>query len=157
MQQTDALRTVAVFEAVKGVLAVLTGFGVLTFIGDDLEQLAATALAHFHFHSSQQFPLLFLAAVARVADARPWWVAAFVAGYAMVRFVEAYGLWLGRRWAEWFAALSAGIYLPFEFYALSKEVTWISVGALAINILVIGLMVAALRRSHAGELRHIVS
>ncbi|MCZ7627423.1 MAG: DUF2127 domain-containing protein [Candidatus Methylomirabilis sp.] len=40
------------------------------------------------------------------------------AGYASVRFVEAYGLWLERRWAEWFAAVSGGIYIPFEIYEL---------------------------------------
>jgi uncharacterized membrane protein (DUF2068 family) len=79
-------------------------------------------------------------------------LAALAAAYAIVRFVEAYGLWLGRRWAEWFAALSAGIYLPFEVYELFKGVTWIAVGALAANILVIGLMVVALRRSRrAGQ------
>ncbi len=71
-------------------------------------------------------------------------------GYALVRFVEAYGLWQGRRWAEWLAALSAGIYLPFEIYELSKSATWILISAFVTNILVIVVMIAALRRSRVG-------
>ena len=65
--------------------------------------------------------------------------------YAVVRFAEAYGLWFGRRWAEWLAALSGAIYVPVEIYELSRGVSPIKVGALAINILIIMYMAYMLR------------
>src|SRR5262249_12235081 len=34
--------------------------------------------------------------------------------YAGVRFIEAFGLWHRRKWAEWFALLSTAMYLPWE-------------------------------------------
>lgn len=40
-----------------------------------------------------------------------------------MRFVEAYGLWRERRWANWLAAISEGIYLPVEIYELFARVT----------------------------------
>ena len=147
MRLAKTLRTIAVYEAAKGALVLLTGFGLLAFIHRDIEQFAEQVVAHLHLNAASRFPRIFLDASANLTDARLWLLAVLAAAYAMVRFVEAYGLWRGRRWAEWLAALSAGIYLPFEVYELFKGATWISVGALVANVLVIGLMVAALHRS----------
>jgi uncharacterized membrane protein (DUF2068 family) len=147
MRLAKTLRTIAVYEAVKGALVLLTGFGLLAFVHRDVEQFADQVVAHFHLDAASRFPRIFLNAAAHLTDAHLWMLAALAAAYAVVRFVEAYGLWLGRRWAEWFAALSAAVYLPFEIYELFKGATWIAVGALVANILVIGLMVAALHRS----------
>ena len=75
----------------------------------------------------------------------------FAATYGLVRFIEAYGLWHERRWAEWFATVSGGIYIPFELYELFHRVSWISVGALVINVLVVFLMSYALTRKNQLE------
>ena len=147
MRLAKTLRAIAVYEAVKGALVLLTGFGLLAFIHRDVEQFAEQLVTHLHLNAASRFPRIFLDASANLTDARLWLLAVLAAAYAMVRFVEAYGLWRARRWAEWLAALSAGIYLPFEVYELFKGATWISVGALVANVLVIGLMVAALHRS----------
>jgi uncharacterized membrane protein (DUF2068 family) len=74
-------------------------------------------------------------------------LAALAATYGLVRFIEAYGLWHGRRWAEWFAAVSGAIYIPFELYELLQGINWLSLGALVVNVLVVGLMVNALYRT----------
>jgi uncharacterized membrane protein (DUF2068 family) len=57
--------------------------------------------------------------------------------YATVRFIEAYGLWLRRRWAEWFAVVAGGLYIPIELYELVRRVTWIRFGLLAVNVAVV--------------------
>jgi uncharacterized membrane protein (DUF2068 family) len=44
--------------------------------------------------------------------------------YASVRFVEAYGLWRQRHWAEWFAVLTGGIYVPLELFEITRGVSW---------------------------------
>lgn len=65
-----------------------------------------------------------------------------------MRFVEAYGLWHERRWAEWFAVGSGGIYIPVEVYELTVRFTWVRVGALVINLAIVACMIAALVDSH---------
>jgi uncharacterized membrane protein (DUF2068 family) len=72
-----------------------------------------------------------------------------------VRFAEAYGLWHERRWAEWLAAISGGVYVPIEIFELAHKITWIRVGALALNLVVVAYMVWLLtesRRRHAAAL-----
>lgn len=70
--------------------------------------------------------------------------------YAIVRLVEAYGLFNERRWAEVLAAESGGIYVAFELLELLRKTTWHSVGLLVVNVMVVGVMIRALvaRRRH---------
>jgi len=146
MQSHGTVRAVALFEAAKGALVILTGFGALSLVHRDVQRFAERLVAHLHLNPAKHYPQIFIDAAAHLTDARLWMLAAFAAIYGLVRLVEAYGLWLGRRWAEWFAAVSGAIYVPFELYELFHRLTWLSAGALAVNLLVVGLMVNALLR-----------
>jgi uncharacterized membrane protein (DUF2068 family) len=146
MRLHGTVRAVALFEAAKGSLVILTGFGALSLVHRDVQRFAERLVAHLHLNPAKHYPQIFMDAAAHLTDARLWMLAAFAAIYGLVRFVEAYGLWLGRRWAEWFAAVSGAIYVPFEIYELFHRLTWLSAGALAVNLLVVGLMVLALFR-----------
>lgn len=64
------------------------------------------------------------------------------AAYAAIEIVEGIGLWLGRRWGEYFAAVVTSLGLPYEVYDLTAKVTVLRVVAFAINLaLVIYLLV----------------
>jgi len=132
---------VALFEAAKGLLVLAVGVGALAFLHQDYRQLAIRLIGHFHLDPARRYPHIFLDAAASLTDTRLWILAGLAAGYALLRFVEAWGLWRGRRWAEWFAALSGGVYIPFEFFQLIREAGWLSFGMLAANILVVALMI----------------
>ncbi|RYY72055.1 MAG: DUF2127 domain-containing protein, partial [Comamonadaceae bacterium] len=68
------------------------------------------------------------------------------AGYSLLRFVEAYGLYRERVWAEMLAAVSGAIYVPFEVMALWRAPTWLHGALLALNLGVVAIMLGALRR-----------
>jgi len=146
-----SVRAAALFEATKGALVFLAGFGVLSFIHHDAQRIAERLVAHLHLNPASHYPRIFIDTAANLTDARLWTLATMAGTYGLVRFVEAYGLWRGRRWAEWFAAVSGGIYIPFEIYELLKRVSWLSLGTLLVNVLIVGLMVNALRQGRSSE------
>ncbi|HKB57509.1 MAG TPA: DUF2127 domain-containing protein [Lacunisphaera sp.] len=150
-----ALRPIAVFEAFKGAIVLIAGFGLLSFLDRDNEVYAERIIRHLHLDPAAHYPQIFITAMARLEDAHLWALAGLAALYAGVRFAEAYGLWYERRWAEWLAALSGGIYLPIEIYELAQRVTWLRIGALVINLLVVFYMIWLLtenrRRRAAAE------
>jgi uncharacterized membrane protein (DUF2068 family) len=78
---------------------------------------------------------------------RLWLLALLAFGYAVLRIAEAYGLWRGRRWAEWFAVASGGIYVPIEIYELFHGLSKIKVGMLTVNVGIVLFMGVALCRS----------
>ncbi|MDB6169164.1 MAG: uncharacterized protein JWM88_2028 [Verrucomicrobia bacterium] len=145
------VKSVAVFEAVKGGIVLLAGFGVLSLLGRDLRALAMSLVGWLHLDPSRRFTSVFIEAASNTTDARLWFIAGFGFVYATFRFTEAYGLWKARAWAEWLALVSGGIYLPVEVYELLRRVTWIRMTALIANLAVVILMAVVLwqnRRRH---------
>lgn len=147
---SSVLRTVAIFEAAKGALVLLVGFGLFSLLHVDVERLAEKLVMHFHLDAANRYPRVFLNLAAQVTDGKLWVLAIFAVVYAAVRFTEAYGLWKARPWAEWFAALSGAIYIPFELREISHNVSWLTVGTLVINVTIVSFMVYGLR--HAPEI-----
>ena len=142
----EGLRAVAVFEALKGALALLAAGGLFYFIPHDLRHVAIELVGRLHLNAGKRYPNVFLRILEDTSNAQLWSVAALVVAYAIVRFTEAYGLWRGRAWAEWLAAGSGAIYVPFELYELSRGVSWIKIVALALNVAIVAFMALALRR-----------
>jgi uncharacterized membrane protein (DUF2068 family) len=55
--------------------------------------------------------------------------------YAVLELVEGIGLWLLKRWGEYFAVIATSVFLPLEVYDLvSKGITTTRVLAFAINV-----------------------
>lgn len=140
MRLSSALRTVAVIEAAKGALVLLVGLGLLSLVHHDVQRLAERLIAHAHLNPAARYPGIFIDVAGHISDARVLLIAAGAAVYALVRFIEAYGLWYARRWAEWFAAVSGGVYVPFEVFELYERVSWLSLGALVLNSAIVALM-----------------
>ncbi len=136
MSKTEgALRVVAVFEAAKGMLVLLAGFGLHALLQHDAQRFVEELVGRLHLNPAKGYPQVFLGLLENLSDTQLWALAALAVAYATLRFFEAYGLWRGRRWAEWIAALSGGIYVPVELYELARHVTWIKIGALILNAL----------------------
>lgn len=146
MPASGALRTVALLEAAKGTAVLLAGAGALSFIHRDAQHFAERVVKHLHLNPASETPRIFLEFAEKATDSRLGMLAAFAAAYSLVRFVEAYGLWAEKRWAEWFAAVSGAIYIPFEIINLFRGHLWLSLSALVINIVVVAVMVNALYR-----------
>lgn len=143
----------AILEATKGAAVLLAGFGLAALIHHDVQHVAAVIVHHLHLNPAKHYPRIFLDAAGRTTDARLWMLAAGAFAYCGVRFVEAYGLWRERWWAEGFAALSGAIYMPFEIYRFAHGGGWIAATALLVNALVVAFMVYALRARRREEAR----
>jgi uncharacterized membrane protein (DUF2068 family) len=150
MRVSSGLRTIAVVEASKGALALLAAFGILAIIPQGARHVVVELVGRLHLNAGKSYPSVFLKLLEDTANAQLWLIAALVVVYAFLRFLEAYGLWRSRPWAQWLAAASGAIYVPFEIYELTRGVSWIKLGALLLNLAVVGYMCYALWRSRHG-------
>jgi uncharacterized membrane protein (DUF2068 family) len=147
MRFSRVLRTVAVFEAIKGLLVLMIGFGLMSLLHRNNEQLAQQIIAHFHLNPEHHYSRIFIDLAGQLNDARLWMFAGFALLYTVVRFIEAFGLWHARPWAEWFAALSGAIYIPFELHELWHRPSWLTLVTLLVNIAVVAFMIYGLRHT----------
>ncbi len=141
------LRVVAIFEATKGLLVLFAGFGLLAFIHKDLHLAAEQLVRHFHINPARHYPRIFIDAAKQLSDVHLWVMAFSALLYSMVRFAEAFGLWKQRQWAEWFALLTGGMYIPVELFEIMRGVTWPKVTVLIVNLGIVGYMGYVLYRS----------
>ena len=136
----------ALFEGAKGVLVLLAGFELLTFIHKDVHEAAVRLVEHVHLNPASHYPRIFLDLTEHIDDTRLWSMAIAAAMYSIVRMIEAVGLWLRKAWAEWFAVLTGGLYIPVEMYEVVHRVTWPRVTVLAVNVGVVSYLLYVLVR-----------
>jgi uncharacterized membrane protein (DUF2068 family) len=137
------LRLLAVERGVRALLIILAAYGIHRFrFHRDAVQLAF----------NEDLPLLrpiadklgwnlddssIVHSIRTVIEARSntlLWVAVGLGVYGGLQLVEAIGLWLLKRWGEYFAVVATSLGIPIEVYELTHKVTWLRVGALVINV-----------------------
>jgi uncharacterized membrane protein (DUF2068 family) len=128
------LRSIAVFEAFKGFLAVIGALGYLSLMHHDIHRLALELIGHMGANPTDHYPALFIRWADDIAGSSVQSVLLLAAGYSLIRFLEAFGIWRDESWGEWLAATSGMIYIPFEVGHLIREPGWISVMVLGVNL-----------------------
>jgi len=145
---------VALFEGAKGALVLLAGFGLLTLIHQDLHLAAEELVRRFHLNPASHYPRIFIDAATHMTDMRLWMLALSALLYTLVRFLEAFGLWRQRPWAQWFGVLTGGMYIPSEIYALLVRLTWPKIVVFVINVAIVGYLAYELNRTARGRRVH---
>lgn len=137
-------RAVAIFEAAKGAVVLLVGFGLLSLAHRDVQQLAERLVLHTHLNPASHYPHIFIDMAGHLNNVHLVLIAAGAAAYSLLRFFEAYGLWYGRHWAEWLAVVSGAIYVPIEVFEVIKRMTWTSFAVLLGNSAILAFMLYCL-------------
>ena len=143
------LHIVALFEGAKGLLVLVAGFGLLSFIHKDVHEAAMQLVKHLNFNPASHYPQIFLDLTERIDDTKLWSMAIAAAMYFVVRMIEAVGLWLRKIWAEWFAVLTGGMYIPIEIFEVIHRVTWPRVTVLVVNVGVVSYLLCVLVKNNA--------
>ena len=150
MTPTDGdhgLRAIALFEAIKGVIAVLAWLALVDLLHHDVQSLANGVIAwlglapqehlsELLLHYAEQLPLVNLRSLGLLALA-----------YAALRWVEAWGLWRTRAWAQYLGAASGGLYIPFELYEWWQQPGWLTSGVIALNAAIVAYLLWHLRKT----------
>jgi len=137
---TAGLKTVAVFEALKGIAVLLAAIGIVSLVHEHAQAVVEEIVRNFHLNPASRYPRIFLDALNSLNSTRLWLLAAGAMLYASIRFVEAYGLWHELAWAEWFGVISGSIYLPIEIYELVLGVTVVKVALFLANLVIVGFL-----------------
>lgn len=145
-QPTRGEHLIACFEAAKGALVLLAGFGILSLMHVDLQHFAKAFVETLHLAPHGAMASLFLR-VGGFTGHRLLWLAIAAYAYAALRFAEAYGLWRARRWAKWVAVASGLLYVPYELYEVLRHVTAIKCLALLLNLAIVAYMGYSLWRA----------
>lgn len=144
----QGLNAIALLEGIKGILALSVAIGVNALVGEDLHQLTLDLMLKWGISPIGDYPQAILKMVDKVSNNSLILVTLVTLIYGVFRFVLAYGLWNELLWIEWFAFITASLYIPFELYAIYQDLNIFSVSALLVNLVIAGYLFRVLKRSN---------
>ena len=142
------LRAVAALESLKGILVLVLMFVVFA-VHEHAADLAESLLFHLRLDTDWHISQAVMNAAYKLTSMRLLTIAAAAIAYASVRFIEAWGLWHRRVWAEWFALLTGAIYLPLEIQKVLESANWLHVTIFVANLTIVLYMLWVRVRSRA--------
>jgi uncharacterized membrane protein (DUF2068 family) len=139
------LRLIAVFKLLKAALLIVVGAGILKLMHNDM----ARVLDHWILMLGLDPGNRFVDQALRKAISTPphklrdLSLGSFV--YAGLFLTEGIGLWLLKRWAEWFTVVITASLLPIEVYEIHRHPTAVKILVLIINIAVVAYLLYRIR------------
>jgi uncharacterized membrane protein (DUF2068 family) len=132
-----SVRVIATWEAVKGVLVLIAAGAATMFLRPSDERSIEEIVGHFHLNPAGHTSHIFQRALEHLASTRVVMLAVGALLYALLRFVEAYGLWAEKRWGWVLGIASAALYLPLEVRGLFMRFTWTGVILFVVNFAIV--------------------
>ncbi len=142
---TRLMRLIALFKLLKAVLLIVVGFAALKLIHVDIGRVVEEWVARTGLDPGSRYVgrLLLTAVSLTPTKIRDLAVGSFI--YAALFLTEGIGLWLLKRWAEWFTVISTSSLVPVEVYEIFRHPSSAKILVLIINIAVVGYLVYQIR------------
>lgn len=143
LRSAFVLRLLAIERWVRGGIILLLGIAVLRFESTQvsLKQLFDRDLKslkpffnQIHFNVSDSGTIRAVENALQAKHSTLNIVAAGLIFYGALQLFEGVGLWLLKRWGEYFAVVATSLFLPLEIYEITDKVTWLRIGALFVNV-----------------------
>ena len=136
---------ISIEKTIKAVVLIIVGFKLLTLVNQDIHAWASDFVTRHGIDIGNRFVHAALERLVGVTSSQivTFSVVAFV--YSGVLLVEAIGLWLQKRWAEYLTAISTALLLPLEIYEIYERFTWVRIAILVINLFIVWYLVTRLR------------
>ena len=141
---TRGLHVVALFEASKGLLVFAGGIGALSLLNRDASLIAEKIVRYLLLNPDGHLVHYLVERAGHITNRQLLLTAIIATLYSGTRFVEAYGLWKNRAWAEWLAVFGGMVYLPFEITAILHRATILRFSLLAINVFIVAYVARVL-------------
>jgi uncharacterized membrane protein (DUF2068 family) len=152
MKASDSrlIRLIALFKLLKAILLIAVGVGALKLLHRDVASVLEHWVAMLGLDPGNQYVDRALEKAANLSPnkIKDLGVVSFI--YAGLFLTEGIGLWLVKRWAEWFTVIITSSLVPFEVYEIYRHPTPIKILVLIINVAVVGYLLHRIRSERAG-------
>jgi uncharacterized membrane protein (DUF2068 family) len=140
------LRIIALFKLAKSLLFICAGFGLLHFLNKDIEARLLVLMNSFHVDSDNHLAKWCLNGASQLTKFKIESLSAIAFFYGTLFGIEGTGLYLRKRWAEWFVVIMTGSLLPLEFYEIIHKLTLAKIALTAGNLIILAYLIRVIQR-----------
>jgi uncharacterized membrane protein (DUF2068 family) len=141
------LRIIAVFKLAKALLFFCAGVGLLHFLDKDVETRLHHLMDSLHVDSDNHIAKGCLKQAGLLTKDKLAALSAIAFFYSALFATEGTGLYLRKRWAEYFVVIVTASLLPLEGYEIWHKVTWAKILLTTGNLMILGYLIHVIRRS----------
>lgn len=139
------VRLIALFKLLKAAMLIAVGMSALHLLHKDVASIAEHWVRVLGLDPGNRYVDR---ALQKVADLTPQkikslGIVSFI--YAALFLTEGIGLWMVKRWAEWFSVIITTSLIPFEVYEIHRHPGTIKCLVLVVNIAVVGYLIYRIR------------
>lgn len=128
---------IAAYKVVQALLFVAIGVGALHLMHKDVDDVLTQVTQALHFSPESRFVNFVLDKASILDDPLLRRIGAVAFSYAALGLLEGIGLYFEKIWAEYLTLLITASFLPWEIREILNRLTWLRVGLLVANVLVL--------------------
>jgi len=140
------LRVIAIFKLIKGLLLLFMAVGFLGLLHKDVSEVATSWITRLHVDPDNRLVGGFLARLGLITDKQIEAVTGFTLCYAAIFLTEGTGLFLKKRWAQYFTIVATGSFIPLELYELCRHFRAVKIVLLVINVGIVCFLAVTMRK-----------
>jgi uncharacterized membrane protein (DUF2068 family) len=142
------LKIIALFKLTKGLLLVAVGIGAIKLLHKDVADIAAGWIATIRIDPDNRLIHGLITKLGLMNDHKLEELSFGSFFYAALLLTEGVGLWMKKRWAEYFTIITTCSFIPLELYEIAKRVTVTRIALLLLNLAIVWYLFVQLRKDH---------
>jgi|GEM_PF-118010 len=142
------LRAIAVFKLTKGLLLFAVGIGAIKLLHRDLSELATDWITAIRVDPDNRLFHGLITKLGLMTDRKLEELSIGSFFYSALLLTEGVGLWLKKRWAEYFTIITTCSLIPLELYEIEKRITVTRILLLVVNVAIVWYLIVQLRKNH---------
>jgi len=144
-ERTLTIHLISIEKTVKAIVLIIVGFKLLTLVGQDVHAWASDFVTRNGIDIGNRYVRAALERLVGVTSGQVAFWSVVALAYSAVLLVEATGLWLQKRWAEYLTVVSTALLLPLELYEIYERFTWVRIAIFLINVFIVWYLATRLR------------
>lgn len=144
---------IAALKVLKAVLLLVVALGALTFLNKSVADEAAELVNIVGADPGNHYIHSLLVKLALVDNRKLEEISAGSFFYAALLLTEGIGLFLEKRWAEYFTIFVTASLIPLEIYELVKHISWAKIIILCLNAAVVWYLIVRVKAENLDKRR----
>jgi len=131
------LKIIIVEKLLLGVLFAALSFSMLTLLNRDMMVFTDQLLVYLNLDIEKDYVQDIVDWLTNIKGGTIVGISAGMFVLGSLNLMEAYGLHMRRRWAEWLTVIATSLFIPLELYEVIQKQTSVRIGALVLNLAIV--------------------
>ncbi|MBI1912883.1 MAG: DUF2127 domain-containing protein [Deltaproteobacteria bacterium] len=131
------LKFIIGYKGFIGIVQLFVSISVFNFLDSNVEATFTNLCTTFRLNTENEIIAAAIKKAGMIENGTFIGITLVIFVLGAVNLVEAWGLHLRRRWAEWLTVFATGALIPLEIYEVYSSITPLKVGILILNVAIV--------------------